>query len=180
MKNQFITDGAVQYAMQEWKSNEFNEEDYDVPAFLTEANGWKDNSWHNDVCPRWHNDKKRICLWIGQTDKKDECASIYLIQRINADGEVEYDGGKEDLIFTDSLNELTAFLDGCEEVIPTLEERARAYQFEWGKAERTEESFHAYIAGAEDMKARIIEVLGNYEGDGAVIGQELMDLVQGV
>jgi len=35
------------------------------------ARGFVDYSWHNDVCPRFHDAADLICVWIGYPDAAD-------------------------------------------------------------------------------------------------------------
>jgi hypothetical protein len=89
-----------------WESGEFEESDYNIPAFITEANGWIDNSWHNDTCPHFEHEGKKLALWIGDKEKLD-CSHLYSIDPIAEDGMCygEY------VLETDSVEELKNFID---------------------------------------------------------------------
>lgn len=44
--------------------------DAEIEAWLL-ANGFEDTTWHNDICPSFHNDAKGLRLWINELDLSD-------------------------------------------------------------------------------------------------------------
>lgn len=90
---------------------EFNENDYNVPAFINDKTGWFDESWHNDTCPRFENPKHNICIWVECTEpsKRQEATdNIFIVQP------VEEMSINTVLFQTDSEEQLAAFLIALE------------------------------------------------------------------
>ena len=51
-------------------ASEFNVDLYSVPA-IVKTNDWQDESWHNDTCPSFFNEKLMLKLWLEADDPKD-------------------------------------------------------------------------------------------------------------
>jgi hypothetical protein len=50
-------------------STEFNEK-VTVPEILLQL-PWTDHSWHNNVCPSFHNEQLMVVVWVDFDDVKD-------------------------------------------------------------------------------------------------------------
>ena len=90
---------------------EFNATDYEVPSFL-QINGWQDVSWHNDVCPRFENEKLMLAVWVETTDpcgREYEDWKQYTVVKIidTSDGTVLED---ESCFETDSVEGLQEWI----------------------------------------------------------------------
>lgn len=85
---------------------EFDEKKYSIPRFITEENGWTDESWHNDVCPRFVNNKLKLGLWVYPNDPKrrdgDKRLSLHLYDE---DTDLSYN-----LLDTDRASHLALYL----------------------------------------------------------------------
>ena len=49
-------------------ANQFNQEEFTVPAFILHDTDWQDVSWGNDVAPRWENREIGVAVWVFQDD----------------------------------------------------------------------------------------------------------------
>lgn len=85
-------------------SAEFNMNNHTVPSFITSEHGWEDNSWHNDVCPKFFNEKLNLCLWVGDNEKK-HTENLYSVQLFD-----KLEEGN-DIFATDSPNALLVFIE---------------------------------------------------------------------
>lgn len=92
-------------------AKEFNAADYEVPSFL-QINGWQDVSWHNDISPRFENEKLMLAVWVETSDpagrEYDDWKQYTVVQIIDtSDGTVLED---ESCFETDSIAELQEWI----------------------------------------------------------------------
>lgn len=65
---------------------EFPDFDYDIPVLQ----GFRDESWHNDVCPKLVSDDDKLTIWIDYTDPtKRENEEEYQFTICNHEAEPE-------------------------------------------------------------------------------------------
>lgn len=87
-------------------TTEFNGSDFAIPSFVTDENGWTDESWHNDICPSFHNTKLELCLWVSETDEeKRDGRKRFILEAYSIDKEV-----RAYLLATNDSRELSAYI----------------------------------------------------------------------
>ena len=91
---------------------EFNQADYNIPAFLLEA-PWEDESWHNDACPSFVNRERRIKIWVEATspDWREMHAQFYVVGGLWADDEHDQIDWDVELYETEDVDDLIRFLE---------------------------------------------------------------------
>ena len=78
---------------------EFNADDYNVPDLLLE-DPWEDESWHNDLCPRFT--EGTVTVWVSEINP--DLREVYMEQYVVIDSE-------DDIIFSsDDVDQLIDFL----------------------------------------------------------------------
>lgn len=89
---------------------EFNSR-YNIPPVLQGA-GWFDNSWHNDVCPKFDNPGAGLRVWVDyeNPETREIEGKQYNVQAIDEEGEPL--DPNTDIGSFETAEELTAFIAG--------------------------------------------------------------------
>lgn len=89
-------------------AKEFNFEKYTVPAFLQTIN-WSDESWHNDMCPRFENKTLGVAVWVAEQEPEEREEldwAQYAVIGLRKDGTLE----DEVMFQTEDANKLELWI----------------------------------------------------------------------
>jgi hypothetical protein len=91
-------------------STEHPDIDIAAEAAVLLAAGWIDQSWHNDVCPRFVSADNARVLWIDHADpeQRETMGARFIVQALDVDGEIDWD--LDALLATDDWAEVLQFI----------------------------------------------------------------------
>lgn len=63
----------------------------DIPEFIRDTEWWRDDSWHNNSCPSFFNERTDVLVYVDASDvarREDPSAPRFIVQAIDryADG----------------------------------------------------------------------------------------------